>query len=296
MKVLAPLLIGIVCIIAFLVWSWKIAKAPLIPREIFRGQRAVGISFLTAFVSGMNFYSLINFFPLTFETVFTPTPIKVGLRGLGYGISVTAGAVFFNWMLSLFPRNHREVLIVAATVMTAFGGALGAVTPETPGLAVALGTICGFGVGGLLVPTQTVAITCSPDAFIASTTALSLAVRVFGGSIGYTIYYNIFSNKLTTALPAEVAKHAIQAGLSPKQVETFVGTFLTVPAKAAKISGVTEAIIAAATKGSQLAYAEALQLVWYTSIPFGVCAIIACCFLGNTSKFQTDRIAAVIRH
>lgn len=41
--------------------------------------------------------------------------------------------------------------------MTAFGGALAAITPATPGMSVAFGTIAGFGVGILLVPPITVA-------------------------------------------------------------------------------------------------------------------------------------------
>ena len=183
-RVLTPLIIGILLIIAFLIWSWKFAQRPLIPREIFQGQRHVGMSFFAAFVCGIDFYSLINFFPLTFKTVFTPKPVLIGLRGLGYGISVTAGAAFFNFMLTVFKHNNREVLIVSAVIMSkshlqpiatsahfntlanlpsftaAFGGALAAVAPETPGLSVAMGTLCGFGVGGLLVPTQTIAITC----------------------------------------------------------------------------------------------------------------------------------------
>ena len=36
--------------------------------------------------------------------------------------------------------------------LAAFGGALAAVTPETPGLAVTFATIGGFGIGGVLVP------------------------------------------------------------------------------------------------------------------------------------------------
>lgn len=90
----------------------------MIPRELFRGQRAVAMSFTAAFVGGMNFYSLINFFPLTYETVYTPTPVRVGVYGLGYGISVTSGAVFFNFMLSVFKKHNREVLVVAATLMS----------------------------------------------------------------------------------------------------------------------------------------------------------------------------------
>ncbi|OQV01355.1 hypothetical protein CLAIMM_06732 isoform 1 [Cladophialophora immunda] len=159
-RVLAPLIIGVLLVGIFFVWECKVAKHPLIPRELFQGHRAVAISFLAAFVGGMNFYSLLNFFPLSFETLFDPAPVQVGLKGLGYGFSVTLGAVFFNILLTVFKNHHREVMIIAAVVMTAFGGALAAVTPETPRLAVALGTICGFGTGGLLVPPQTIAISC----------------------------------------------------------------------------------------------------------------------------------------
>ena len=90
----------------------------MIPREIFRGQRAVGMSFLAAFVAGMDFYSLLNFFPLTFETVFTPTPIGIGIKGLGYGFSVAGGAAFWNYMLTLFPKFNREILIICALIMS----------------------------------------------------------------------------------------------------------------------------------------------------------------------------------
>ncbi|PMD32629.1 putative major facilitator superfamily transporter [Hyaloscypha variabilis F] len=293
--VLAPLLIGIILTILFVLWEWKGASQPLIPREIFHGQRAVAMSFTAAFVGGMNFYSLLNFFPLTYETVYTPTPLKVGIYGLGYGMSVSFGAAFFNFMLSVFKKRNREVLVLSAVIMTAFGGALATVTPENPGLSVALGTLCGFGTGGLLVPTQAVAISCSPDDHIASTVALSLAFRVIGGSIGYAIYYNVFVNKLTTRLPELVAEYAINAGLPVVSATEFVGTFLTVPSNATNVAGVTPAILAAAVKGSQWAYSESLRMVWLTSIPFGVCAIVACCFIGSTGKFMTNRVAAHIK-
>jgi len=117
-RALGPLIVGILLIIAFIAWEWKGAKRPIIPREIFTGQRAVGVSFFAAFVGGMNFYSLLNFYPLTFSSVYTPTPVAVGLKGLGYGFSVTLGAVFFNFMLSVFKKHNREVLTIAAVIMS----------------------------------------------------------------------------------------------------------------------------------------------------------------------------------
>lgn len=178
----------------------------------------------------------------------------------------------------------------------AFSGALAAVTPDNPKLDVALGTIAGFGVGGILVPASTVALTVCPDELIATTVALSLSIRVIGGSIGYAIYYNIFTNKLTVALPEYVGAAVIQAGLPAEDAMIFVETFLTTPMAIASAPGATVGIIGAATRAQQEAYAYAFSYVWYSSIAFGVIAIVACGLLGNPRKYLTDRVAAKIRH
>ena len=102
----------------------------------------------------------------------------------------------------------------------------------------------------------------APDALITTCAALSLSVRAVGGSIGYSIYWNIFANKLTARLPLSVAEYALLAGLPFAEAKTFVITFLTAPEEAVKIPGVTPAMIAAALKGSQWAYAESLKYVW----------------------------------
>ena len=162
-------------------------------------------------------------------------------------------------------------------------------------MAIGLGTITGFGVGSVLVPAATVAITVTPDTSIATCVALSLTIRAVGGSIGYAIYYNVFINKLTPKLPAYVAQYAIQAGLPATEAIEFVEAFLEAPTQLAKIPGVNEKIIEAATVGSRWAYAESLKYVWLTSISFGCCAIISCLFIGNISKYMTNRVAAKIR-
>lgn len=61
----------------------------------------VASCFLISFVAGMNFYSLLNFYPLTFSAVYDPAPVQVGLKGLGYGISVTLGATVGNLAFSV---------------------------------------------------------------------------------------------------------------------------------------------------------------------------------------------------
>ena len=173
---------------------------------------------------------------------------------------------------------------------------MAAVNPTNPGLAVGLATVAGFGIGGVIVPSATIAMTACPDSLIATATALTLTIRFVGGSIGYSIYYNVFSEKLAKKLPERVLDFALKAGLPTSSATTFVTTFLTVPANITDVAGVTPAIIKAATIGSRWAYSDALAYVWYTSIPFGVLSIIGCLMIGDISKHMTNRIAVQMRH
>jgi hypothetical protein len=260
--VLCTLLIGFATIAAWVAWEWKGTKHPMVPMELFKGQRVVSLAYAVAFVAGMNFFSVLNFWPLMISSVWNPDPVQVGLRGFAPGLSVTVGAIFFNSMLSTWKGGSKWVLVIASALLTCFGGAMAVVTPENERTVIALGTVGGLGLGGLIVPSATVAMIAAPDALITTCAALSLSVRAVGGSIGYSIYYNIFANKLKVRLPLDVATFALKAGLPLENAKLFVATFLLVPEDLAQFPGITPAIIAAAKKGSQWAYSESLKYVW----------------------------------
>lgn len=133
-----------------------------------------------------------------------------------------------------------------------------------------------------------------PDALLATTAALSLSIRTIGGSIGFTIYYNVFVNKLSKALPERVAEYAMGAGLSAADAPGFVTAFLTAPTTITDAPGYTPEIAAAATVGTKWAYAFALKYVWICSIPFGILAVISCCLLPSIKKYQTNRVAVAL--
>ncbi|KAF2003779.1 MFS general substrate transporter [Amniculicola lignicola CBS 123094] len=254
--VLCTMLIGLALIAAWVVWEAKFAHHPMIPKELFRGQRIVALAYAIAFAAGMNFFSILNFFPTVFTSVYDPIPVQIGLKGLGPAFTTTLGAIGFNAALSTFPGRAREILLVALLFMTGFGGSLACSNPTNPKLTVALGSLASFGVGGVLVPAATVAMIVTPDAVITTAAALSLSIRTVGGSIGYSIYYNIFATKLTQKLPVYVGKYAVAAGLPLTSAELFVGTFLTAPESIMEVPGVTARVIASATKGTQWAYAD----------------------------------------
>ena len=59
-------------------------------------------------------------FPLTFETLFNPDPVQIGIKGIGYGISVTLGATVVNGLLTIFPKHNKELLLGSCILMSKF--------------------------------------------------------------------------------------------------------------------------------------------------------------------------------
>lgn len=116
--VLCTLLIGISLILAFVVWEWKGAKYPMVPGALFQGQYIVGLAFGIAFVAGMNFYSLLNVYPLTYSAVYNPDPVKVGTKAVGVALCVIVGAVVGNSMLSIWIGGAKYILMMATIIMS----------------------------------------------------------------------------------------------------------------------------------------------------------------------------------
>lgn len=321
-KVLAPLIVGAVLLIIFVYYERFRATNPMIPGAIFEGQRVIALSFVIAFVAGecrrrlrwapvsnlgshlgMNFYSILNFYPLLLTNYYPPGhPILVGVRGLGYSFSILAGATIMNALLS-YTRGHvRGMLTFCSALMTACGGALAAATPFNPGFATAMSTVGGYGIGGILVPTNCTAIIAAPDDWIATVTAISLSMRFIGGAIGNTVYFNIYNQKIVMNLPEYVSRYAVQAGLPQDSAAAFTSAyvklaqsgFIVTVASIGDFSGVSQDVLDAASLGYRWAYVESMKYIWYASIPFGVIACVCCWFMPNMERFLTNRVAVDI--
>ena len=179
--------------------------------------------------------------------------------------------------------------------MTAGVGALAAVNQNNRSLGIGMSFLGGFGVGGIIVPAAIILTIISPDEVIATVTAITLSVRLIGGSIGYAIYFNVFENKVTKVFPPIVGAAAIKAGLPPTEILPFLKALVAHNETAiAQLKGITPAILAAANAGVSDAYVLGFQRIYYVSIAFGGAAIIASLFLGDIRKYMVDRVAVDI--
>jgi hypothetical protein len=117
-RVIATMVIGLLMMFFFIVWEWKIAKYPMVPAGIFKGQRVVGACIVVAFVCGMNLYAVLNFMPIMFATVYNPDPMQVGLKALGFGLGQTMGATVMNMFMTIFKNHQRENLLSSCVIMS----------------------------------------------------------------------------------------------------------------------------------------------------------------------------------
>ncbi|KAL8826916.1 MAG: hypothetical protein Q9191_003503 [Dirinaria sp. TL-2023a] len=308
--VLVPLLIGAALIAAFVVWEWKFAKYPMFPSRLKQSPKILALTLIITAISGANFFSVLLFWPTQAFNVYGQDPIGVGVRGLPIGFSILAGAVVVLWLLSVFRGHNRELMIGSSVLMTADFEYLSS-SAGTAALACArvdnlhtlwgLLVLAGLGIGGLVVPASIITTIICPDDLIATVAALTLAIRVIGGSIGYTTYYNVFINKFVANAEkyiggAMVLELNVTSLPEITEVITLTGASLLdeiklLPGIADNPNPMAWEII---VKAGQVAYAQSYKYVYLTSLAFGGVSIIASCLLGNIDQYMDDHVAVVM--
>jgi hypothetical protein len=153
--------------------------------------------------------------------------------------------------------------------------------------------ISGLGIGGIVVPAAIITQIICPEELIATVTALTLAIRVLGGAIGYAIYYNVFSQHFKTNGAAIIGKAAFLNGINSTaeivEMVTLTGASLLPAIR--ELPGVTDKAYNDIVLAGQEAYALSYPWVYYVSIAFGGVSIICSLFLGDIKKYMTDHVA-----
>lgn len=240
--------------------------------------------------------------------------IGVGLRGLPIGLSILTGAVVVLMLLGLTGGRIRLLMVCSSCIMTAGTGAMSVGRPDNLSTMYGLVTLAGLGIGGIVVPASIISTIICPDDLIATITAITLSIRVIGGAIGYTIYYNVFIGKFKPLAAQIVGQDAIVGILAPMQTSTNASILLplnnlTVITELASYAGnaqfglLKDALAKYApdipqaydviVTATQWAFTDAYAWVYYISIAFGSVSIIASLLLGDIKKckFQCPFIA-----
>ena len=278
----------------------KFAKFPMFPSRMRQEARTFALTLLITAISGANFFSILMFWPTQAFNVYGHDPVGVGIRGIPVGFSILAGACIVLWLLSVFRGHNRELLIISSIIMTAGCGAMSIANVHNLNTLWGLLIVAGLGIGGIVVPASIMTTIICPDDIIATVAALTLSIRVIGGCIGYTAYYNVFLSKFVpNAIKYIGGTMELELGITNATYisDAIAITGISLLDELKAIPGIAgndtayELVVAA----GQLAYAESYKWVYYASVAFGSVSIIASCFLGNIDKYMDDHVAVVMK-
>jgi len=302
---LAPLLLGIVFIIAFFVWQ-VFAPRPMVPRALFgKAKRTMIVILLITFLSGGNFFVLLLMWPTQIYNVYGDDPVGVGVRALPIGFGIIVGAVICLVLIPVTKGRIRLLMIFFTAMMTAGTGAVSIARPDNLSSVYAVVTVASLGVGGVIIPCSIIAQIACPDELIATITAITLSIRYIGGAIGFAVYYNLFYHKVTEALTDSVALKLIAYKgiinpLNPAGIAAI--THLTelmgnAQFEAAKTLLATDPQVLQRNafpqilQATQAAMAQAYRWPYWCSIAFGGTCFLLSFFLGDIDKLLDAHIA-----
>jgi hypothetical protein len=157
----------------------------MFPGRIKQDPRVLLLTLLITFISGANFFSALMFWPTQAFNVYGHDPVGVGLRTFPAGMAIMVGACLVLWLLSVFRGRNKELMIFSSVIMTAGTASLACATRENLNTLWGLLILGGLGIGGIVVPASIITTIICPDDLIATVSALTLSIRVIGGSIGY---------------------------------------------------------------------------------------------------------------
>jgi hypothetical protein len=295
---LVPLLLGAAFLISFGFWEVYGAKYPMFPSRLKKDPRVLALTLVITFISGANFFSVLLFWPTQAFNVYGHDPVGVGLRGMPIGFSILAGACIVLWLLSVFRGNNRALMVVSSCMMTAGCGALADARLDNLNAVYGILVVAGLGIGGIVVPASIITTIICPDDLIATIAALTLAIRVIGGAIGYTTYYNVFYNKFVPILTKNIIIASVENGIFNATVirdiaeltgASLIQDILFLPGVDGNLTKWNALVLA-----GQESYAAAYPFVYYSSIAFGAVAILASLCLGDISKYMDNHVAVVI--
>ncbi|KIX94538.1 uncharacterized protein Z520_09584 [Fonsecaea multimorphosa CBS 102226] len=291
--VLATFLLGVVILMALVVYEVKFKKDGLFHHSLFR-HRNFPITLLCCYIEGSGAFAANYFVPLQLSTMYPQMDsFRVGLCYAISWIAFLAAAL----LVGQFIYKTKSVRIPAMTgflLFLLFYILAATSKPSTPeslfwGSMIPLGA----GLGLLLISLVTAAQFATPPELIAITSGLILSIRSLGASSGLVIYQAVFNAGLSKNLTSKIASATLPLGLPEASLGALTLALTSGnTAAATEVPGVTAEIIAAAALALQKAYNIALSYVWATAAALAFVALVAAAFLRDPNDEFTAAIDA----
>ncbi|KAI0088174.1 MFS general substrate transporter [Irpex rosettiformis] len=201
-EVLAPLIIGLILIVAFLYYEGVVPKEPTIPWEVLSNRTTIG-GYLATLVHGITSIGVIYYVSVYFQAVLGASPIMSGVDSLVFALMIAAGALTSGIAVQV-QKKYVPVNVAGWIFMMVGFGVLSLMRLDSS-KSQWLGYQVLIGVGvGLLFPSPLFSVLAPlPVERNAAALAFFAFTRAFAQTWGITIAGTILQNELTKRLPTD---------------------------------------------------------------------------------------------
>ncbi|KAH6869069.1 major facilitator superfamily transporter [Thelonectria olida] len=225
---LAPLILGVVGLVAVCFWEHFWAREPFLPPSLFKNASAVA-TFVCGGSQGLLLYGQLYWLPFYFLAVLGHSPIRTGIDLFPVTFTLIPSSIITGVLVTRF-NSARYPIWAGWAVVTAGCGVTIALKPGTHTVvwAVAL-VLLGFGHGSILNAQNFASQAICDSGQEASAAIMYGFLRQFGTAIGVGLGSTIFQNAMKLKLGWE--------GLSTDlahEAEAFVPRLLAMPDNAEK--------------------------------------------------------------
>ncbi|KAF3111031.1 hypothetical protein TWF706_000474 [Orbilia oligospora] len=295
-RVLCTLIIGAVLLISFGFYNGFIRKDGILHHALFE-HRNFAICQVLSFVGGFVLFGGQAYLPQEITNLFTRDAVLTGVYNLPFNFLSIVGS--FGAGAIMGKTKEAKTLVVVSFVLFLVGSGLMAVMQPHINFAAWFfpTAIFGIAVGASTLVLAVVVSLCTPNEYIAHAMSLLASSRAFGGSIGITIFEQIFSSKEKDILPGKISTAVLDAGLPSSSLEEFlIGSEHGITSALLNIPGVSQAVLEAGSSAMVQGLADSYRFIWYSLIPFAFVTLVLAFFLMSTKAQMTRQVAAGIRH
>jgi hypothetical protein len=255
----------------------------------FKNRRFVSTTIVGS-VASMIYYSANVIWPSQVSKLYVSDGglLEIGWLSMTIGGGTLLGQATGGFLCRPITKQKWQ-LVVFASAMTAFIGAVAAADPSRRSLGVAMTLLGSFCVGYIEIVIITTAPLCLAPEDIGLATGVGGACRAGSGAVATAIYVTILNNMLAKNVPKYVAPAALDAGLPKSSLPALLtglssGNFTAVPS-------LTPSIETVARAAYKTANSESYKVVYLASIAFGLLAIAFSFLTPNLETQFSDSVA-----
>ncbi|KAF1985327.1 MFS general substrate transporter [Aulographum hederae CBS 113979] len=295
----APIVIGVLLILTFGLWEWKVAKNPFMAHELFVGRgRTFGLLLPITFVGGMSFYSAAAFWTQQVYGMFSTDPIRVGVLTIPGGFGGAFGGFLGGALFGKHKMFSTRLMLLYGLCFKVIGdGIMTSVGPNDIPRALGAGFLAMVGVGWLTVALIVAVQLSCPDEHIGLVTLLTGSVRSIGGSVAIVAYTAIIQNTMRDDAGPRIARDVLPLGAPLRAIPTLVKDLIDGNIEGAlAIPNITASVVRVAANTLRYSWGLAFKNVYTTSAAFGALAIVLALFTKDVAKNMNDNVAVRLQN